>query len=48
MPLSTTLELPEHDLDDDWDDEELGTDGEELDLDEYDEELEEEDEGEEL
>jgi len=37
MPLSENLEMPEHELDDDWeDDEEFGTDGEELELDEFD------------
>ncbi len=38
MPLSTHLEMPEHEFDDnDWDDdEEFGTDGEELELDEFD------------
>jgi len=38
MPLSTILEAPEHEFeDDDWDgDEELGADGEELELDEFD------------
>jgi hypothetical protein len=51
MPLGTTLELPEHELDDgDWseEDEEFGADGDELNLDEYDEDLEEEDATEEL
>lgn len=45
MSLSTILEAPEHEFDDeDWeDDEEFGTD-EELELDEYDEPLEDEDE----
>ncbi len=38
MPLTRTiLEAPEHEFDDDWDDEESGTDDEELDLDEFDE-----------
>jgi hypothetical protein len=38
MPLSTSLEVPEHEFEDaDWDDdEEFGTDDEELDLDEFD------------
>jgi hypothetical protein len=37
MGLSGTLEAPERELDDDWDDdEELGTDGDELELDEFD------------
>jgi hypothetical protein len=38
MPLSSTLEAPERELDDDdWDDdEEFGTDGDELELDEFD------------
>jgi hypothetical protein len=45
MPLSTILESPERELEEDeWEDEEFGNDDEELDLDEYDEELEEEDE----
>lgn len=34
MPLSTILEVPEHEFEDD--DEEFGTDGEELELDEFD------------
>jgi hypothetical protein len=43
MSLSTILESPEHEFDDDdWDDEEFATDDEGLDLDE-DEELEDED-----
>jgi hypothetical protein len=44
MSLSTILEIPEHEFDDeDWEEdaEEIGTDDEELDLDEYDEELDE-------
>jgi hypothetical protein len=38
MPLSSTLEEPERELDDDdWDDdEEFGTEGDELELDEFD------------
>ncbi len=38
MPLSATLEMPEHEFGDEhWDDdEEFGTDGEELELDEFD------------
>jgi hypothetical protein len=49
MPLSSTLETPEHELDDDdWDDdEEFGTDGEELELDEFDD-IDEQDDDEEI
>ena len=37
IPLSAALEMPEHELDDDWDDdEELGADDDELELDEFD------------
>lgn len=38
MPLSTILEIPGHEFEDDnWEgDEEFGTDGEELELDEFD------------
>lgn len=37
MPLSTILEAPEHESDDDkGDDEEFGTDGDEFELDEFD------------
>jgi hypothetical protein len=44
MPLGTILESPEHEFDDeDWEDEELGTDEEELDLDEQDDLLEDDD-----
>jgi hypothetical protein len=47
MPLSTILEIPEHEFDDaDWDDaedEEFGTEDEEFDLDEPEEGLDEED-----
>jgi hypothetical protein len=54
MPLSTILELPEQELDDEeWgedvgEDEELGAEDDELDLDEFDDDFEEDDEAVEL
>jgi hypothetical protein len=44
MPLSTILELPEHELDDEeWEEDEEFDAAEELDLDEYDDDLEDDD-----
>jgi hypothetical protein len=44
MPLSTILEISEHDLDEEeWDDEGLGAEDEDLDLDELDDDFEEDD-----
>jgi len=47
MPLSTILEIPEHELDEEeWEEEEFGAGGDEdedVDLDDYDEDLEEDD-----
>jgi hypothetical protein len=50
VSLSTILEAPEHEFDDEeWeDDEEFGADEEELELDEYDESLEDGDEDEDI